>query len=89
MGRMKLGQFRAPVLIAALVGLGGCVGVLSHKGAVLDPQLVSSIQPGVDNKDSVQKLLGQPTFAGQFNDSDWYYVSRDTKQVGFRNPRVQ
>jgi outer membrane protein assembly factor BamE (lipoprotein component of BamABCDE complex) len=76
-------------LLAATAGLSGCVGVWSHKGAVLDPQLVSSIQPGVDNKDSVQKLLGQPTFAGQWNDNDWYYVSRDVKQVGFRNPRVQ
>ena len=87
--RMKFAQFGAPALLVAAVGLSGCVGIYAHKGAVLDPQLVSSIQPGVDNKASVEKLLGQPTFAGQFNDRDWYYVSRDTKQVAFRNPRVQ
>jgi outer membrane protein assembly factor BamE (lipoprotein component of BamABCDE complex) len=87
--RMKLAQFGAPILLSAAVGLTGCVGLYAHKGAVLDPQLVSSIQPGVDNKASVEKLLGQPTFDGQFNDNDWYYVSRDTKQIGFRNPRTQ
>ncbi len=50
--------------------------------------LVSSIQPGVDNKASVTKLLGSPTFTGQFTPNDWYYVSRDTSQFAFRNPRV-
>ena len=77
--------------IAAMcaVLLSGCAGVLAHKGAVIDPQLASSIQPGVDNKASVEKLLGRPSFTGQFNQNDWYYLSRDTKQIAFRNPRVQ
>jgi outer membrane protein assembly factor BamE (lipoprotein component of BamABCDE complex) len=74
--------------IAAAVLLAGCAQMRAHKGAVLDPQLASSVQPGVDNKDSVTKLLGHPTFVGQFTPNDWYYVSRDTTQLAFRNPRV-
>jgi outer membrane protein assembly factor BamE (lipoprotein component of BamABCDE complex) len=74
--------------IAAAVLLAGCAQMRAHKGAVLDPQLASSIQPGVDNKASVEKLIGRPTFVGQFTPNDWYYVSRDTTQLGFRNPRV-
>jgi outer membrane protein assembly factor BamE (lipoprotein component of BamABCDE complex) len=70
------------------VSLVGCAAVRAHKGVVLDPQLTSAIQPGVDNKDSVQKVLGTPSFTGAFLPNDWYYVSRDTKQVAFRNPRV-
>ena len=58
-----------------------------HKGVVIDPQLASAIQPGVDNKDSVEKLLGRPSFTGQFTPNDWYYVSRDVNQVAFRNPQ--
>ncbi|HZU51133.1 MAG TPA: outer membrane protein assembly factor BamE [Sphingomicrobium sp.] len=54
----------------------------------LDPQLVSAIQPGVDNKDSVEKALGHPTFVGQFTPNEWYYVSRDVNAVAFRNPKV-
>jgi outer membrane protein assembly factor BamE (lipoprotein component of BamABCDE complex) len=74
--------------IAAAVLLAACAQTRGHKGVVLDPQLVSSVQPGVDNKDSVEKLLGRPSFTGQFTPNDWYYVSRDVSQVAFRNPRV-
>jgi Small protein A (tmRNA-binding) len=70
------------------IALSGCASNRVHKGVVLDQQLASAIQPGVDNKASVQKLLGQPTFAGEFTESDWYYLSRDTNQFAFRNPTV-
>jgi len=75
------------VLVAAVL-LVGCAQFRSHKGVVLDPQIASAIQPGVDNKDSVEKALGRPTFTGQFTPNDWYYVSRDVNQVAFRNPHV-
>lgn len=79
----------ALVLAPALLGaLGGCAGIYNHRGAVIDQQLASAITPGVDNKDSVAKTLGRPTFTGTFNDNDWYYVSRDTKSIAFRNPGV-
>ena len=68
--------------------LAGCASIRAHKGAVIDPQLATAIQPGVDNKASVEKTLGRPTFTGQFTPNDWYYVSRDTDQFAFRNPRV-
>jgi outer membrane protein assembly factor BamE (lipoprotein component of BamABCDE complex) len=80
-------QLRIITVALAAASLGGCAGTRTHKGAVLDPQLVSSIQAGVDNKASVTKLLGTPTFTGQFTPDDWYYVSRSTRQFAFRNPR--
>jgi outer membrane protein assembly factor BamE (lipoprotein component of BamABCDE complex) len=75
-------------IAVAAAALAGCATNRVHKGVVLDAQLASSIQPGVDNKASVQKLLGQPTFTGEFTQNDWYYVARDTNQLAFRNPRV-
>ena len=86
---MKVARFKVSMAIASAIFLSGCAGVLAHKGAVIDPQLATSIQPGVDNKASVEKLLGRPSFTGQFNQNDWYYLSRDTKQIAFRNPRVR
>lgn len=74
--------------LAAAVLLAGCAQMRAHKGAIMDPQLAGAIQPGVDNKDSVEKAIGRPTFVGQFTPNDWYYVSRDTSQLAFRNPRV-
>jgi len=85
---MKLRLFRISTITLMALLAAGCATNRAHKGAVIDPQLLSSIQPGVDNKDSVQKLLGTPTFAGQFSPNDWYYVSRDTNQLGFQTPRV-
>src|SRR6476469_10611181 len=76
-------------MVAAALLVSGCAQTHLHKGVVLDSQLAAGIQPGVDNKDSVEKTLGRPSFAGQFNASDWYYVSRDTNQFAFRNPRVR
>ena len=84
---MKLGGLKIATIAAAVL-LAGCAQMRAHKGVVLDPQLASGIQAGVDNKDSVEKLLGRPSFTGQFTPNDWYYVSRDVNQVAFRNPRV-
>ncbi len=75
----------------AVVGaalLAGCAGIHDHRGAVIDRELASAIQVGVDNKESVTKTLGRPTFTGTFNPNDWYWVSRDTKTVAFRDPGV-
>lgn len=85
---MKLGLIRVSTMALAALLAAGCASNRAHKGAVIDPQLASSIQPGVDNKAAVQKLLGTPTLTGEFTPNDWYYVSRDTLQVAFRNPRV-
>jgi outer membrane protein assembly factor BamE (lipoprotein component of BamABCDE complex) len=85
---MKLALFKVSIAVAAAALLAGCATTRSHKGTVLDPQLATAIQPGVDNKASVEKLLGRPTFTGEFTQNDWYYVSRDVQQIAFRNPHV-
>lgn len=64
----------------------GCTQLRGHQGYIGDATLLSSVQPGVDNKESVQASLGRPTFTGQFGDSDWYYFARDTRQLAFANP---
>ncbi len=81
---------RLSMITVALSGLlvAGCATTHAHKGAVLPADLVSAIQPGVDNKASVEKVLGRPTFVAEFTPNEWYYVSRDTNQLAFRNPRV-
>ncbi len=75
-------------IIATGLALSACAGIRDHRGFVIDQTLADGIQVGVDNKDSVQRTLGRPTFTGQFDPNDWYYVSRDTAQFAFRDPRV-
>ena len=73
-------------VIAALSLSSGCTRLKSHQGYIGDQTLLSSVQPGVDNKESVQASLGRPTFVGQFDQTDWYYYSRDAKQLAFSQP---
>ena len=74
----------------AVMGLAsGCaMGVRDHRGFVIDKELAQGIQVGVDNKESVAKTLGRPTFTGQFSENDWYYVSQDTRTVAFRSQKT-
>lgn len=81
--RMMMGA----ALVATLAGASGCSRIVGHQGYLIDKQLVATVQPGVDNKQSVAKTLGQPSFAGQFDDKDWYYVARETRQLAFGSPR--
>jgi len=83
---IRVGKIAIAAAGAAL--LAGCAGIREHRGYMLDKELASGIQVGVDNKDSVAKTLGRPTFTGQFSSNDWYYVARDTAAFGFRRPHV-
>jgi outer membrane protein assembly factor BamE (lipoprotein component of BamABCDE complex) len=75
-------------IIALGLALSACAGSRDHRGFVIDQALADGIQVGVDNKESVAKTLGRPTFTGQFDENEWIYVSRDTATLAFRNPRV-
>lgn len=73
--------------LVIVIATSGCARVRNHQGYVADETLVGAIQPGVDNRDSVTGTLGRPTFVGQFDKQDWYYVSRDTSQLAFALPK--
>ncbi len=79
----------AALLLTVPVLVGGCSTIKQNQGYIVDEALVQSVQPGVDNKDSVQKTLGRPTFAAQFDAGEWYYVTRNTRQIAFLYPKAQ
>ena len=85
---MKSAALKIMMAVSGAALLGGCMGIRDHRGAVIDKDLASAIQVGVDNKESVAKTIGRPSFVGQFNPNDWYYVSRDTKTIPLRGPGV-
>ena len=84
-------RFAPTFLLAAALAaplLGGCTAIRDHQGYIADDQLMAGIQPGVDNRESVERTLGRPTFTGQFDQHDWYYVSTQTRQLAFQHPRA-
>jgi len=81
---------RAPLLlgvVALAFASAGCTQLKGRQGYVADPVLTDAIAPGIDNRESVEKTLGRPTFVGQFSDNEYYYLSRETRQLAFANPR--
>lgn len=85
---MMVSGRKAALLVALAAGLGGCSKTQDIQGYLVDETLVSAVQPGIDNKESVQNTLGRPTFTSTFDENDWYYVARRTKNYAFNFPRV-
>jgi outer membrane protein assembly factor BamE (lipoprotein component of BamABCDE complex) len=73
--------------LAALSLAASCTKIPNNQGYIVDEELVASVQPGVDTKQSVEKALGRPTMLSQWSDSTWYYVSRNTGQRAFLRPQ--
>jgi outer membrane protein assembly factor BamE (lipoprotein component of BamABCDE complex) len=79
------------ILLAGAVlasSLGGCATIKDHRGYLVDGALLDSVQAGVDNRTSVEKMLGRPSFVSQFGRQDWYYVSTNTRQAAFNSPHT-
>lgn len=88
---MIVRRFRLGVTLAcAALGLaaGGCTPLRGHTGYIVDADLMNAVTVGTDNRQSVQATLGRPTFTGTFDQSEWYYVARNTRNYAFQNPRV-
>ncbi|WP_375339515.1 outer membrane protein assembly factor BamE [Sphingomonas fuzhouensis] len=84
---MSVSSTRLAALGLGLVlAVGACTPLRSHQGYVVDTDLVNSIQPGVDNRQSVLQTLGTPTITSQFGGGDWYYVARDSRNLGYTLP---
>lgn len=75
-------------LAAAGLAASGCSSIREQRGFIVDPVLTASVQPGVDNRQSVRATLGQPSFESQFGAPTWYYVSSQTERRPFQRPRI-
>lgn len=76
-------------LAAASLALSACASIKDHRGYLVDAALLDSVMPGVDNRTSVERMLGRPSFVSQFGRQDWYYVSTNTRQSAFSRPEAR
>ena len=82
------GLVRIGVMLGVATLAAGCTEIIGHKGYLADEVILQSVQPGVDNRTSVERTLGQPSFKSQFGEPVWYYVSSTTGQRPFTTPRI-
>ena len=73
---------------AALLGVYGCAPVENQRGYVPDMEAISSVQVGMDTKDTVSMKLGNPTTQATFGSDTWYYISAHVEQNAFFAPRA-
>ena len=79
---------RIGVALGAAMLATGCVSIIGQRGYLADEILLQSVQPGVDDRQSVERTLGRPSFISQFGEPVWYYVSSTTGQKPFSNPKI-
>ena len=81
---------RMALLLAGVAAtLPACSAIRESRGYIVDPLLSDTIQPKIDNQQSVEGTLGRPTFTSQYGTPTWYYVSSITGQRPFSRPRIQ
>jgi len=85
-GMVRMGP--AVGMALAAVSLAGCTPIVGHRGYLNDEFLMRSVQPGVDNRQSVERALGHPSFESQFGEPVWYYIASTTEQKPFTTPRI-
>jgi outer membrane protein assembly factor BamE (lipoprotein component of BamABCDE complex) len=75
-------------LCLGLMVLAGCDIPPNQRGNLPKPDALSQIKPGVSDKQTVQRLLGTPSSTAAFDDKTWYYISHETRQVAFLDPKL-
>lgn len=82
-----MGRGRLPAMAIAIF-LGACTATVDNRGYVPDQEIIERLRAGVDNQDSVARMLGSPSSVATFDDRTWYYVSKQTERVAFLNAKV-
>ena len=74
---------------AVAITVSGCASIRESRGYIVDATLLQSVQPGIDNEQSVIGTLGRPTFESQYGQKTYYYVSSTTGRRPFVRPRIR
>ena len=68
-----------------------CISCINQKvvnGQLPDAELLSTLKIGQDKKNIIEKVLGAPSFKGEFDDNSIYYYSGVYKSLAFLKPRL-
>jgi|SRR6478735_5302421 len=79
---------RIGAVLGATLLASGCIQIQGHRGYLADEVLLQSVQAGVDDRQSVERTLGRPSFVGQYGEPVWYYVSSSTTQSPTMRPKI-
>tara|TARA_B110000008_G_scaffold87032_1_gene88908 strand:- start:390 stop:839 length:450 start_codon:yes stop_codon:yes gene_type:complete len=64
-----------------------CSSIIQSHGHVPLNSDLEKIKVGIDNKKSIESLIGKPTTASLLNNRDWYYIGSTMKHSGWKKPQ--
>lgn len=64
-----------------------CSSVIQSHGHVPLNSDLEKIKVGIDNKKSIESLIGKPTTSSVLNNRDWYYIGSTMKHSGWKKPQ--
>ena len=85
----KSAAIKLALILATGAGLAGCTSIRESRGYVIDGTLMQTVQPGIDNRQSVEGALGRPSFTSQYGEPTWYYISSVTGRRPFVRPQTR
>ena len=80
-------KYQAMLLgLSAAVLAASCSPVINNRGNEPNPVLLAQIEPGVQSKEDVMRMLGSPSSQAMFEEETWFYISGKQEQVAFFAP---
>lgn len=74
-------------VISFSVALAACSSIVRNHGYAPSDEQLQEVLVGVDTRDTVAEVVGQPSTAGVVRDDAWYYVASRRETNGWRAPQ--
>lgn len=79
--------YRALVLLLGIAFVAACTPIYSNHGYLPTEEDVDEIMVGLDTRETVGAIVGQPGTAGLLTEDAWYYVQSRFEQSGIREKK--
>ncbi|RFP87224.1 outer membrane protein assembly factor BamE [Rhodobacteraceae bacterium 63075] len=73
--------------LVLLLGLSACAATYRNHGYVPSDEDLAEIVVGVDSRQSVEDVIGEPSAAGILDSSGYYYVKSRVRHFGALRPK--
>jgi outer membrane protein assembly factor BamE (lipoprotein component of BamABCDE complex) len=85
---MSKSAFKFTVATVVALSVSGCTAQYRDHGYIPDEVDLEQVVVGVDNRSTVQEVLGSPFGSGVMEDGAIFYISTRVKHYAFYEPKV-
>ncbi|MEM0976923.1 MAG: outer membrane protein assembly factor BamE [Pseudomonadota bacterium] len=83
-----MGRSLKTIAAFALVFVAACSATFNNHGYIPAEEILEQIEVGVDDKLTVEELIGRPASTGVINDDGWYYIRTTIRNYTIYEPEV-